>query len=181
MEIVRIFLTVAALGLILALAIVVVLQRRRLRIQEIFVLAVKGLAGENSAYLLPPEIAVFRGASFNYGRRQSRGVLLASHSRVMFYYFDGRRIEIPLADIRQVTGRRFFLGAGGGRHHLVITLYDTNEIGFYVQNVDEWVDILAARDTPPPPHDPFRPPPVYSVPPKDPKLLTREGEVPRWE
>lgn len=132
-------------------------QYRRRRKQETRDMMINSVGG-GASLVLPLEKAVFRGAYTGYGRRSRRGTLCLSHERLIFFRRDGSRISLPLEEVKACSLRRFFLGRGNSRYHLIVTLRDGNELGFYVGDPEKWAQAIVNHEKEVYIHDPFHPP-----------------------
>ncbi len=132
------------------------LHRRR-RKQEFLETIINSMGG-GSALVLPPEKAIFRGAYMGFGRQVRRGILCLSRQRLVFFRLDGTRIDLPLEGVKACSMRRFFLGRGSSRYHLIVTLQDGNEVGFYVSDPETWALAVVNHEKEAYVHDPFHPP-----------------------
>jgi hypothetical protein len=100
-------------------------------------------------WVIPLESASYRGATHTYGRVKGNGVAGLTDHRVVFEPLIGKGFTIPLARVTGVKVTRWFLGAAraSGRH-LVLTLDDGNEVGFFVRDQERWLSALAAAGVP---------------------------------
>jgi len=132
------------------------LHRRR-RKQDFLETIINSMGG-GSALVLPPEKAIFRGSCMRFGRQVRRGILCLSRQRLVFFRLDGTRIDLPLEGVKACSLRRFFLGRGSSRYHLIVTLQAGNEIGFYVSDPETWALAVVNHEKEAYVHDPFHPP-----------------------
>ena len=101
------------------------------------------LAGCGETLLAAPEAGSFRGAKFDYGKVKCDGVIAATEKRLIFRKLIGARVEVPLSDVVDVKAEKSFLHARRlGVTHLVLHTREGNEIGFFVRDVNRWIDLL---------------------------------------
>lgn len=105
------------------------------------------LAASGERVLRGPEPGNYRGASAEgYSRVKGNCVIAATDRRIVYRMLVGAGGEIPLERIVDVGERKAFLGSlVGGQVHLVLTLADGGEVGFFVRDVPAWRELLAAR------------------------------------
>jgi hypothetical protein len=95
-------------------------------------------------WVIPLEGASYRGAQHTYGRAKGNGVAGLTRRRVVFEPFIGQGFSVPVVRMTDVRESRWFLGAARVRGmHLVFTLDDGNEVGFFVRDRERWLRALA--------------------------------------
>ena len=93
-------------------------------------------------WLIPLQGAICRRGRRTRPGDKGSGVLGLTGRRVVFEPISGQRLSVPLA---RVTAARFEGGrsGSGGRPRLLLTLDDGDEVGFVVNDGDEWAAGLA--------------------------------------
>jgi hypothetical protein len=101
-----------------------------------------GRLGEE--WVIPLEAASYRGARHTYGRVKGSGVAGLTSRRLVFEPLIGKGFSVPLVRVTSVREARWFLGAArvSGKH-LVLSLDDDNEVGFFVHDRECWLRALA--------------------------------------
>ncbi len=144
--------TILAIGAVMAITVVIgVIAMRRFgtqaerRADDLR----RDVERRGEAWVIPLESATYRGATHTYGRVKGSGVVGLTDRRIVFEPLIGKGFSIPLARVTGVKITRWFLGAARapGRH-LVLTLDDGNEVGFYVSDQDRWLAALGAAGVP---------------------------------
>ncbi|MGB3340380.1 MAG: hypothetical protein WBB37_02740 [bacterium] len=99
------------------------------------------LSGE--VFIITPEFASFRGATSTYGRVKCDGVIGLTDRKVVFMPLVGKKMEIALESMKDVTEEKNFLGSyRAGMSFLV--LHDSNlDIGFFVKDNIKWQNALS--------------------------------------
>ncbi|NLE22959.1 MAG: hypothetical protein GX624_09300 [Actinobacteria bacterium] len=94
-------------------------------------------------WIIPLEGASYRGARHTYARARGNGVAGLTRRRVVFEPFIGQGFSVPLVRVQDVRESRWFLGAARVRGwHLVFSLDDGNEVGFFVRDRERWLRAL---------------------------------------
>jgi hypothetical protein len=97
-------------------------------------------------WVVPLRPGSYAGALHTYSGTRSNGVVGLTARRVLFQPIVGERLSFPLARIRRVDSGHVLRGrASGGKRNLVLLLDDGNEIGFYVNDPQEFLDALIAH------------------------------------
>ena len=91
------------------------------------------------------EKGVYRGASApGFPAVKNNGRIALTRRRVVFVTLTGTTIDIPLASITGLRASKVFQGSvAGGWTHLVIRTA-TGEIGFFVEDLQAWLQNLTA-------------------------------------
>lgn len=137
-----------AVGVPMAFGIGLILLLRHLRhdLAALIIAARDERMALGQSLLLEPDAASYRGARRDYGRVKCDGAMLLTDVVLLFLPLIGRAREVPLERVVSVREERWFLGAlRVGQKHLVLTLDDDNEIGFYTRDNVRWIEALAAR------------------------------------
>jgi hypothetical protein len=97
-------------------------------------------------WVIPLEAASYRGAKHTYGRVKGGGVVGLTSRRLVFEPLIGKGFSVPLGRVSSARESRWFLGAArvSGRH-LVLSLDDGNEVGFFVHDTERWLHTLTER------------------------------------
>jgi len=95
-----------------------------------------------ATFVITPEYASFRGATNTYGRVKCDGVIGLTDRKVIFMPMVGKKIEIPLNNIKDITEEKTFLGnIRPGMSFLV--LHGNNvDIGFFVRDNLKWQNAI---------------------------------------
>jgi hypothetical protein len=97
-------------------------------------------------WVVPLRPGSYAGALHTYSGTRSNGVVGLTARRVLFQPIVGERLSFPLVRIRRVDSGHVLRGrASGGKRNLVLLLDDGNEIGFYVDEPQEFLDALTAH------------------------------------
>jgi hypothetical protein len=106
-----------------------------------------GRLGEE--WVIPLEAASYRGARHTFGRVKGSGVAGLTGRRLVFEPVIGSGFSVPLARVTAVRESRWFLGAArASGKHLVLSLDDDNEVGFFVGDRERWLRALAQLGVP---------------------------------
>ena len=93
-------------------------------------------------FIITPEFASFRGATNTYGRIKCDGIIGLTDRKIIFIPLVGKKIEIVLNSINNITEEKNFLGnVRAGMSFLVLHGADL-EIGFYVKDNLKWQNTL---------------------------------------
>lgn len=90
-----------------------------------------------------PEPAVYRGCTGGYSQVLGNGQIALTDQRLLFSKLVGGLVVVPRRTITAVsTAKTFNHGVVAGRTHLVVHTR-TGDVGFFVTDLDAWVDALA--------------------------------------
>ena len=99
------------------------------------------LAG--ATVLIGPESAIYRGTTGSYPRASGNGLIALTSERLLFRKLVGAGLDVERSHITGVrTAKSFNRSVVGGRVHLVVAT-PNGEIGFFVDDLDEWVHELS--------------------------------------
>jgi len=130
---------------IVGAALVVVLRSVRRRLSADAASMAAEVVGRGERLVRDPEPAVYGGGSGAFTRVKGNGTLVLTDRAVEFGKVTGPTVRVAREDIASVARQRWFRGAAtGGRTHLVIRLKDGDEVGFFVQDVTAWAELLQA-------------------------------------
>src|SRR6266511_1171658 len=130
---------------IVGAALVVVLRSARRRLSADAASMAAEVVGRGERLVRDPEPAVYGGGSGAFTRVQGNGTLVLTDRAVEFGKVTGPTVRVAREDIASVARQRWFRRAAtGGRTHLVIRLKDGDEVGFFVQDVTAWAELLQA-------------------------------------
>ena len=137
------------LVLVLAAAVVVPVGIALAVLVTLLVRKSRALHGELDALLagatvvIGPESAVYRGTTGDYPRVKGNGLIALTSERLLFRKLAGAGLDVERSQITGVrTAKSFNRSVAGGRVHLVVVTA-RGDVGFFVDDVDEWVDALS--------------------------------------
>lgn len=131
-------------GILASLGVVFGLIRKRQN--QMILLLQRVLAASGEKLVLAPERASYRGALKIFSSVKSSGVLALTSQRVIFQPILGSEIKIPVKEIKQITGDKWFLkNYHGGHLHLIIHTANGNQIGFITADFIKWKATLESE------------------------------------
>ncbi len=132
---------IVALQVAIWVPIFVWLRRRSRRVTAAFEAE---LAATGERVIRGPESASYRGASAaGFSHVKGNCKITATDRRIVFRMLVGEGGEIALDRIVDVREDKVFLASRvGGQVHLVLTLREGGEVGFFVGDVKAWTTLL---------------------------------------
>jgi len=96
---------------------------------------------------IPLQGASCLGSRRSFRNSKGNGVLGLTGRRVVFEPISGERVSVPLVRVVGARLGEWRRAAGAGRRrHLAIRLDDGDEVGFLVDDPEQWLGALAAAD-----------------------------------
>ena len=93
--------------------------------------------------VLPRESAVYRAGTGDFSKVKGNGQLTLTDRRLAFRKVTGGVVEIPTGRITGAHRAKVFLrSVAGGHEHLVVELAGGDEVGFFVTDLDRWLDTI---------------------------------------
>jgi len=139
-QIVWLVIGILVLEALIWIPLLVWLRRRSARLAESIKESI-AQSGERS--VMEPQSALYRGGTGRFGFVKSNAVIALTDRRIIFQGVLGKMVEIPLADVAEVSENKWFLRSyRSGRMHLILHLRDGSLAGFIVDNHDAWMNAL---------------------------------------
>ena len=93
--------------------------------------------------IFAPESGSYRGATRGYGFVKGNAVIALTDKRLVIRMLAGREIEVPVSEIEEVEGNKWFMGSyKNGITHVILHLRDGANVGFFVKNPDLWMQTI---------------------------------------
>jgi hypothetical protein len=104
------------------------------------------MAASGERVVRGPEQGEYRGASGSYSQVKGNCRMLLTDRRLVFVKVTGGRVDVPVDAITGVREDKVFLGSVvGGRTHVVVTMRDGSEVGFFARDQGAWMSALRER------------------------------------
>ncbi len=120
------------------LGFVLYLSSRKKKIDRLF----KEMRLSGEIFVLGPEMASYRGATAKYGRIKNSGVIGLTNEKIIFIPLLGKRITIPLEEIKDVSESRQFLGQHRANLSVLVLHAKDSDVGFFVRNKYRWLNAI---------------------------------------
>jgi hypothetical protein len=91
-----------------------------------------------NTFIIPPEVASYRGATAKYGRAKCDGVIGMTKDKIIFCPLMGKTLTIDLHCIKDVSQTKKFLGQYRAGMTVMVLHTDRADIGFFVSDHMKW-------------------------------------------
>lgn len=136
---------VLAVGVIQAAIWIPLVRRWRQRSASYMDALHAELLSTGERMVIPPQSAVYRGATGPYGAVKGNGSIMLTDRRLLFRKVTGGVVEVSLSTITGTHECKSFNGSRvGGSTHLVVDTNAPGEVAFFVADRTQWANALAA-------------------------------------